>query len=186
MLKLARTDGYLSELNRHSFADPRVRTVTSDAFSWLRHDTEKYDAVIVDMPDPDAVSTAKLYSEEFYGMVRRTLAPGGRVVVQSTSPFFAAKSFWCIARTIQASGFGIRPYHVDVPSFGDWGFVLAAPGTAPGLALSPEAPSLRFLDDATLQAAGNFAKDLRRDDVKINTLMDPVLVRYEDEGWRDY
>ncbi|MCO6008873.1 polyamine aminopropyltransferase [Actinoallomurus purpureus] len=186
MIRLASTDGYLTALNRHSFADPRVRAVNADAFSWLRRTTDRFDAIIVDMPDPDAVATAKLYSVEFYGMVKRVLAPGGRMVVQSTSPYFAAKSFWCVAKTIGAAGFATRPYHVDVPSFGDWGFVLAAPGTPPSLALSPQVPPLRFLDDATLQAAGTFAKDLHRDDVQINTLMEPRLVRYEDEGWRDY
>src|SRR5690606_3811542 len=85
MLRLARTYGPLASLNRRAFDDPRVRTVEADAFSWLRGANERFDAVVIDMPDPDDVATAKLYSVEFYGLVKRVLAPGGRLVVQSGS-----------------------------------------------------------------------------------------------------
>ncbi|WP_344944487.1 polyamine aminopropyltransferase [Actinomadura miaoliensis] len=186
MLRLARTYRDLADLNGHAFTDPRVRTVGADAFSWLRGASRQYDAVIVDMPDPDDVSTAKLYSVEFYGLVKRVLAPGGRMVVQSGSPYFAPRSFWCIEKSIRAAGLATAPYHVDVPSFGDWGFVLAAPGTArPPLTLAPAVPPLRFLDPDVLRAATVFGKDLRHRDVDVNTLTHPRLVDYENQEWRD-
>jgi spermidine synthase len=186
MLRLARTYRDLADLNGHAFADPRVRTVEADAFSWLRGASRRYDAVIVDMPDPDDVSTAKLYSVEFYGLVERVLAPGGRMVVQAGSPYFAPRSFWCIEKSIRAAGLATVPYHVDVPSFGDWGFVLAAPGAArPPLALASAAPPLRFLDSDVLRAAAVFGKDLRHRDVDVNTLAHPRLVDYENQEWRD-
>ena len=47
------------------------------------------------------------------------------MVVQSTSPMFARDSYWCIAGTIKQAGMLTYPYHVYVPSFGEWGFVLA-------------------------------------------------------------
>ena len=68
---------------------------------------------------------AKAITREFYGMIRRRLAPGGAFVTQSTSPLFSRDAFWCIERTVAAAGFATTPYHVYVPSFGDWGFVLA-------------------------------------------------------------
>src|SRR3712207_9167340 len=64
--------------------------------SWLRGRSETFDVVVVDMPDPDSTATAKLYSVEFYGLVGRVLAPGGRVVVQSGSPYFAQRAYWCV------------------------------------------------------------------------------------------
>ena len=184
MLRLARTYGPIASLNRHAFDDPRVRTVEADAFSWLRRANEQFDAVIVDMPDPDDVATAKLYSVEFYGLIKRVLAPGGRLVVQSGSPYFAPKSFWCIERSVAAAGLATVPYHVDVPSFGDWGFVMATPGDEPpALELAKDAPDLRFLDTELLRAAAVFPKDRRNRDVKVNTLVHPRLVDYQKREW---
>src|SRR5690606_3337916 len=118
---------------------------------------------VVDLPDPDETATAKLYSVEFYALVRAVLADGARVVVQAGSPYFAPRAFWCIEKTITSAGFATHPYHVDVPSFGDWGFVLAAAtDTPPPLALPADAPPLRFLDADTLRAAAVFPADRRR------------------------
>ncbi|ROO82902.1 spermidine synthase [Actinocorallia herbida] len=185
VISLARTQPRLRELNGGAFEDPRVTVVNTDAFTWARDGREPYDAVIVDFPDPDEVATAKLYSAEFYGLARRLVADGGRMVVQSGSPYFAPRSFWCIEKTIRESGLRTLPYHVDVPSFGDWGFVMASSGE-PALKLSDEAPALRFLDADVLSAAKVFAKDLRRDDVEANTLVRPVIVGYEDAEWQDF
>ncbi len=186
MIHLARTYGPIASLNRHSLDDPRATVANADAFSWLRRLGERFDSVIVDMPDPDDVSTAKLYSVEFYGLVKRALAPGGRIVVQSGSPYFAPKSFWSIQKSIAAAGLATTPYHVDVPSFGDWGFVLAASATrAPALALAPDVPDLRFLDADVLRAATIFPKDRRARDVGVNTLVHPRLVEYEGEEWKN-
>ena len=38
---------------------------------------------------------------------------------------FARQSFWCIDTTLKSAGFFTYPYHVLVPSFGEWGYVLA-------------------------------------------------------------
>ncbi|MDL4772138.1 polyamine aminopropyltransferase [Actinomadura xylanilytica] len=186
MLHLARTYGELARLNGHSLDDRRVTALNADAFSWLRAPSQRFDSVIVDMPDPDDVSTAKLYSVEFYGLVKRVLAPGGRMVVQSGSPYFAPKSFWSIQKSIAAAGLATTPYHVDVPSFGDWGYVLASAGDdPPEPGLARDVPPLRFLDTDVLRAATVFGKDLRRRDVEVNTLVHPRLVDYENEEWRD-
>jgi spermidine synthase len=189
MVDLARRDPRLRALNRDALSDPRVEVVEADAFAWLRRQSERFDVVIADFPDPDDAATAKLYSVELYaGLARRALAPGGRLVVQSGSPYFAREAFWGIERTIAAAGYATRPYHVDVPSFGDWGFVLAARGErAPALRLRPPpgAP-LRFLTAEVLRAATAFAPDRGRLRVEPNTLNRPRLLDYERRGYRDY
>ena len=185
MLRLAREDRRLTDLNHHSLSDPRVRLVTADAFTWLRGAGERFDAVIVDMPDPDSTATAKLYSQEFYTLVRRVLAPGGRMVVQSGSPYFAPRSFDCIAATVRAAGFRTTLYHVDVPSFGDWGFTLAQVSSAPLLRLDPPV-GLRFLDQDTLGAAAVFPADRRPHDSRPSTLDDPRILRLVNSEWRNY
>ncbi|PZF86949.1 polyamine aminopropyltransferase [Micromonospora deserti] len=187
VVALARTDPQLRRLNGGAFDDPRVRVCHADAFAWLRTASERFDAVVADLPDPDETATAKLYTVEFYVLVRNVLAAGGRLVVQSGSPYFAPRSYWSIEASLRAAGFAATPYHVDVPSFGDWGFLLAAPGaTPPALALPPDAPALRFLDAGTLAAAGAFPADRRRVDVPASTLLQPRVLEYARAEWRGY
>ncbi|GAB3426153.1 spermidine synthase [Flindersiella endophytica] len=187
MIRLARTYQPVASLNDGAFADPRVSVVDADAFSWLRKAQSRYDVVIVDMPDPDDVATAKLYSVEFYTLVRNVLAPGARTVVQAGSPYFAPKSYWCVERSMREAGFGTTAYHVDVPSFGDWGFVLAsASGPPPQLSLAGDVPRLRFLDRSVLAAATAFGRDRQRVDVQPSTLIRPRILDYENGEWRNY
>lgn len=187
VVALARREPQLRQLNGDAFADPRVRVIHADAFGWLRTAGERFDVVVADLPDPDETATAKLYTVEFYTLVRSVLADGARLVVQSGSPYFAPRSYWSIEASIRAAGLATRPYHVDVPSFGDWGFVLAVPGpTPPALELPADAPPLRFLDATTLAAAGNFPADRRRVDVPASTLLQPRVLEYARAEWRGY
>jgi spermidine synthase len=189
MVELARRDERLAALNERALADPRVRVIQDDAFRWLRSSAGRYDVIVADFPDPDDAGTAKLYSVEFYdGLRRRALAPGGRLVVQAGSPYFAPEAYWSIERTLREAGWGTRPYHVDVPSFGDWGFLLAAPGdAAPPLRLrTPPGAPLRTLDRATLAAAAVFPPDRRRMAVEPSTLNRPRILDYQRMGWHEY
>jgi spermidine synthase len=184
MLRLAREDDDLRRLNGDALADPRVQTIAADAFSWLRTAGEPFDVVIVDLPDPDTEDLAKLYSVEMYGLIaRRVLAPGGRVVVQSGSPYFAPEAYWSIEQSLRAAGLRSTPYHVDVPTFGDWGFHLARAGAPPRLAVDAPEP-LRFLDPDTLRAAAVFPADRRRVAVEPSTLNRARILEYQRRGYR--
>ncbi|WP_285665774.1 polyamine aminopropyltransferase [Actinorhabdospora filicis] len=186
MTDLARTDPRISTLNGHALDDPRVTVVNADAFAWLREQSASWDAIVVDMPDPDETATAKLYSQEFYGLVGSVLAPGGRLVVQAGSPYFAPNAYWCIGATMKAAGLAVTPYHVDVPAFGDWGYFLAVRGSAPpALTLDPP-PGLRYVDQGLLDAARGFPRDRPPLEMPVSTLMDPVILEYSQGEWRDY
>ncbi len=189
MTELARDDDRLSRLNRDALRDPRVQIVNEDAFRWLRGSSEGFDVIVADFPDPDDAATAKLYSQELYeGLRRRALAPGGRLVVQSGSPYFARESYWGIESTLRAAGWGTTPYHVDVPSFGDWGFVLAVPGRRPpALTLAPPpGEPLRFLDRPTLAASATFPPDRARIALEPSTLNRPRILDYQRRGYQGY
>ncbi|WP_149181465.1 polyamine aminopropyltransferase [Streptomyces sp. TRM49041] len=189
MTRLARTFGPLLDLNGRALSDPRVTAVNADAFSWLRDAGRRYDAVVIDFPDPDTAALAKLYSVEFYHLLAHVLKPDSRVVVQAGSPFFAPKSYWSIAATIGEAGYTTTAFQVDVPSFGNWGFVLARPGTEgppPALRLARDTPRLRFLDGAVLAASTVFPLDRRPEDVRASTLMDPVVLEYARHEWQNY
>lgn len=188
MTRLARDYTPLRDLNDDSLDDPRVTVVNADAFTWLRDARQPYDAVVIDFPDPDTAALAKLYSVEFYHLLGRVLTPQSRVMVQSGSPFFAPKTYWSIATTIESAGYSTTQFQVDVPSFGNWGFVLATPGdgTPPPLRLARNAPRLRYLDEAVLKAAAVFPADRRRQDVRPSTLMDPTVLEYVLDEWENY
>ncbi len=120
-----------------------MEVVNADAFSWLRDARQQYDAVIIDFPDPDSASLAKLYSVEFYHLLGRVLGPEGKVMVQSGSPFFAPKTYWSIAKTIETAGYATTKFQVDVPSFGNWGIRPRRPGhRTPAPATRPGRPEV--------------------------------------------
>ena len=176
----------LVEDNHGSLTDPRVNVIVEDAFTWLRAggDGTAYDTVIIDLPDPDNETMARLYSEEFYTLAHRTLAPGGRMVVQSSSAFTTPDVFWRVGATLRAAGCGeVLPYHVHVPTFGDWGFNLCAPaGTE--LSLPAAVPELRYLDEEVLAAAAVFGRDNRPRDLEPSTLDRPYIVEDLRRGYR--
>src|SRR5262245_25498079 len=182
MTRLFKTHPDLRQLNRGAFDDTRVHVVQEDAFVWLDRPEQRFDFAIVDFPDPSNFSLGKLYTTTFYGMLVRHLAPDGILVVQATSPLFARQSFWCIVTTIEQSGLATAPYHVYVPSFGEWGFVLAGrtlPRPPPALP-----PDLRFLTLATIREMFDFPRDMARVPVEANRLNTQALVRYYEREWR--
>lgn len=191
VLELARENESVRKLNGDAFADDRVRAVAADAFGWVRDRVDshagRYDVIIADLPDPDSAATSKVYSLEFYGMLHDLVGTDGRMVVQAGSPFFAPRSFACIRATVAAAGFGVRPYMTSVPSFGDWGFVLADPtGATRRLRLSPDAPQLRYLSDRVLDAAAVIPPDKVVTDAEVSTLLDPAILDYVRSEWQKY
>jgi spermidine synthase len=179
---LARTDARMTELNRNSLDDPRVRVVSADAMVFIADSRETFDVVVLDFPDPSTFSIGKLYSKRLYDNVEKRLAPGSTLVVQSTSPAFARASFWCIDKTVRAAGFHTLPYHVFVPSFGDWGFVLAKLTEFAAPTELPSAP-LRYLDSNTLRALFVFPPELSRVETEVNRLNNQALVNYYLREW---
>ncbi len=188
MTELARHFPPLRTLNGGSLDDPRVRVLNEDALRWVlasRDTPARYDTIIVDFPDPNHYGLGKLYTHAFYEQLAGVLAPHGRLVVQATSPLSARHSYWCIAHTLQSAGWRVRPYHVTVPTFGEWGYVLAArePVTPPTqLQVAP----LRFLDDTILPTLFVFGLDMREVETPINELSRQQLVHLYEQEWRTW
>ncbi|ORW85897.1 spermidine synthase [Mycobacterium sp. IEC1808] len=183
VIELARTT--MREANGGSLDNPRVKVVIGDAMTWLRGASDTgFDAVIVDLPDPDTPVLGRLYSTEFYALAARTLAPGGLMVVQAGSPFSTRTAFWRTVSTIRAAGYAVTPYHVHVPTFGDWGFALAQRGDAAPVPRVPtDAPPLRFLNQRVLDAATVFAGDIGDRPLEPSTLDNPRVVEDMRHGY---
>ncbi|GAB3325331.1 polyamine aminopropyltransferase [Larkinella ripae] len=185
MTDLFRQNSLLVSLNERSLLSPKVKIINTDAYNFVRQDTARYDLIVVDFPDPSNYSIGKLYSTAFYQELHRILKPGGLTVVQSTSPYIARQSFWCIRNTLAASGFQTIPYHAFVPSFGEWGFVLALRNHH-WRGDGPLPPGLRFINARTLHDMLNFPPDMAEVPTDINKLNNQVLVHYFEDDWTPY
>ncbi len=172
----------LVTLNHGSFRDPRVHLINADAARWIEASEDSFDVAFVDFPDPSTFSLGKLYSVPFYALLKKRIASHGLVVVQATSPYFAPHAYWSIEATLREAGFKTYPYHTYVPSFGEWGFILAAAGgdfTAPTHYRLP----MRYLNAEVTREIFAFPPDMQRIEVEANHLNTQALVRYFDEDW---
>ncbi|WP_370419922.1 polyamine aminopropyltransferase [Streptomyces sp. QH1-20] len=204
VVRLARTDRDLAALNRSAFRDPRVRVVVADAFGWLRGghgDRGPYDVLISDLPDPAFTPSTKLYSQEFYGLAARRLAPGGRLAIHAGPIEGRPRVFWTVDATVRSVGLETAAYRVRgkgggpsgvldrstarrPPGQGEaadgrpkaWGFLLASRESV-RLRLPADRPRVRTLTPATLTAAGRAAGHGPEPGLLPSTLMHP---RYTD------
>ncbi|HEY8563177.1 MAG TPA: polyamine aminopropyltransferase [Pyrinomonadaceae bacterium] len=190
MTQISKSVPALGELNKNSLVDPRVSVVNNDAFVWLdQTDAAPFDVAIVDFPDPNNFALGKLYTTRFYSLLKKKLKSDSAVVIQTTSPLIARKSFWCIIKTLEAAGFQVKPYNTTVPSFGIWGYALAKlePFDAPGA--PPENIELKFLNEKSFAAMFEFSADTalrKEDEIEINRLDNQALVRYYETEWRRF
>jgi spermidine synthase len=175
---------FLATLNQGALASSKVHVINADAFVWLQSTQQRFDAVIVDFPDPSNYSIGKLFSLTFYRRLAAVIADDGWAVIQSTSPYVARRAFWCVEHTVQAAGLTPAAYHVLVPSFGEWGFVIAGHHDFSPPANLPD--GLRYLTPAVMRDMFAFPPDMDRVPTEINRLDNQVLVRYFETEWSRY
>jgi len=183
MTRLFSTHPLLTPLNGGSLKNPRVKIINADAFPWLEQETGSYDFAVVDFPDPTNYSLGKLYTTAFYRLLARHLTARGLAAVQSTSPLFARRTYWCIVETLKQAGLEVHPYHAYVPAFGEWGFVLA--GLAPYHPPAALPRGLRFLTIPALPQLFDFPSDMAAVAAEPNRLNGQVLVRYYSQEWSE-
>lgn len=187
----------LVELNNYAFSDQRVEVVNKDAYIWLDENSQIFDRIFIDFPDPNHIDLNKLYTWGFYKKVQRHLSANGFVAIQATSPIHAREAYLCIGKTMEKSGFRIIPYHVNVPSFGEWGFYLAwknkrmQEGLIHSLLDEISQKDIffrtKFLSPDAIKASLYFWKGMFEDYDKIrpNYMRDPALVAYYEKGWKE-
>ncbi|WP_066194923.1 polyamine aminopropyltransferase [Gracilibacillus timonensis] len=190
VVELANKNPYLLSLNEGSLQNDRVEVIQADAFQYLEGQTALFDVIFVDLPDPNNESLNKLYTKEFYSLVRNHLQPDGVTAIQATSPVFAREVYWTISNTIAATGMNVENLHIDVPSFGNWGFVLASrePMTMDNISIDVDT---EYLTSDLLPSLAMFGKDednpmQAEEDREINTLIDPVLIQMYEREWQYY
>ncbi len=196
MIRLFKDHSTLAALSDSALSNPRMRIHIGDAGKFLEQSTDFWDIIVLDLPDPNNLSLARLYTTSLYKLIDKHLSRFGIVVTQATSPFYASEAFWCIAKTFgetplgpEGSGrFFVYPYHVYVPSFGDWGFVIASRRELKpkDMALKDDI-SLKFLTREILPTLFIFSKDLvPAKDIQANRLDNQIISRYYRNGWQRF
>ena len=183
MTRLFSSNELLRQLNGGSLRSPKLKVINADAFVWLGESTDTFDFAVVDFPDPTNYALGKLYTTTFYNLLAHRLNEHGAAAIQSTSPLYARKSYWCIVSTVESAGLHATPYHAYVPSFGEWGFVLATkqPYSVPAVAMK----DLKFVSTVLLPGLFQFPADMSRVDTEVNHLNNQVLVRYYESEWHE-
>jgi spermidine synthase len=191
MTDLGRQHPIFKRLNKNALNSPKVRIVNQDAYKFVENGSELYSVVIIDLPDPSDPGLGKLYTREFYQLLKKRLAADGVLVTQATSPYFAPQAYWCIARTLREVFPHVSPYTVYVPSFGQWGFVLAGrlptqDAVVPRLQKALSAKPLRFLKPSVVPSLFVFDPDMAERPVPVNTLDTHALVRLYEESLKNW
>ncbi len=178
MVELAKSQKELLILNKSSFLDPRVKIVVWDAFAYVKKESaNQFDLIVADFPDPRDVGTAKLYSQEFYIMTKSLLRDSWIFVTQASNAFFSKESFWSVEKTMKVVFQNTRPYHRYIPSFGDWGFILA----------SKNVDRLVDVNFCNSSRCDYFDTDyMPTEIIEENTLEKPVIIQYYMRGYKRF
>lgn len=198
MTKLGKENLVLTKVNKNSLNNERVKVRNVDAFTFLADSMVFYDVMIVDFPDPKTIEVNTLYTLEFYQLCYQHLRPNGIMITQAGSPYYAAKAFDCIDKTMQAAGFQTLPMHNQVLTMGEWGWIVGNK-TLESEALKEVFRSFEFKNietkwinnEAMLQIT-SFGKKWKKGDegekeLEINAIHNPILYRYYHDGsWYMY
>ena len=177
IFKIAMEHIDISAINELAPFDPRVNMITADAFSYMHSTADRYDIIIADLPDPNNQSLARLYSKQFFFYVKRCLSEDGVFITQSGDINTSNSVFSCIYNTMDdVFDSELLTYHVYIPSFGDWGFIVHSKDKTPDA--NNLVKGLKYMDSTTLINNFSLPKDVQIENTKINTLDNPVILNY--------
>lgn len=194
MTRLGKNHWLFQKINQNALNSPKVKIYHQDAWEFVRNSSDFYDIIIADLPDPNDTGLGKLYSKEFFELVKKRLSASGVFCTQSTSPYFALRSFWCIHSTLDTVFDSVYPYHAYVPSFGDWGFNIAFPYKISQNQLYERLKEnflgakidFQFLKSEEIQGLFYLGKDCEKIEVPIQTLEKQVLVQMYEYEWNQW
>jgi len=120
---------YLPDHNRGAFSDARTELYHLDAREYLEKSSDKFDVIIIDLPDPIEEGPAyRLYTREFYEIVFNRLGNDGLITVQAGSASLnELLNLTAVNNTLRSIFPIVTTYTTDMPCFGGpWGFCTAS------------------------------------------------------------
>jgi len=98
------------------WSDPRARLLVRDAFAYLEENPGQFDVIISDTTDPIGMAE-RLFSDEFYKLMVRALAPGGAAATQCEQPYFDTELIKTIYQTAKTLSKNPAYYYAQVPTY---------------------------------------------------------------------
>jgi spermidine synthase len=98
------------------WADPRASLLVRDAFGYLEQNPGQFDVIISDTTDPIGMAE-RLFSDEFYKLMVRALAPGGAAATQCEQPYFDTALILNIYETARNLSSNPAYYYAQVPTY---------------------------------------------------------------------
>ena len=97
---------HLAAADFAALESPRVRILYQDGRSFLEHTGERYDAIILDLPEPATAQINRYYTRQFFLEARKKLTPGGVLsfIVPSAENYISdamAQFLGCLAGTLR-------------------------------------------------------------------------------------
>jgi spermidine synthase len=107
IIEIAKNHPVLLKMNKGAFHNPRLKIFSQDAFFFIQHNKEKFDAIYIDFPTPNDYNLSILYSQEFYSFIRRNLKENGFAAMDMPSGelFDEDSNFQIYYSTVKSSGF---------------------------------------------------------------------------------
>lgn len=177
--QLARTQPILLHENRGSMLNNKVQVIEQDALVWARDTDELFDTIIVDLGEPANAAKTKLYTIYFFEQLAKHMTKNAVSVVSTLSPHANRRAFWSLVHTLRAAGFQTMPYHADLPTYGELGFIMFSHSMIAPPQSVPE--GLAYLDNHVLEAMLSLTADESEIDAEPSRLHHQVFVKYRDE-----
>jgi len=112
------------------------------------------------------------------------------VITQAGSPYYAERAYECINQTLEEAGFNTLKLHNQVPTLGEWGWILGAREKERNLKAEVRKADLEeietvWLTNEAFTLISSFGKEVlpkNWTEIKTNRLHDPVLYKYYNKG----
>jgi spermidine synthase len=120
---------HLPEMHQGAFDDARTEVLHEDARGWLERTSERFDFISIDLVEPlEEGPACRLFTREFYTLVRDRLTPGGTMTMQAGMTKVGELGFFsAIHRTLRDVFPVVAGYQTFISCFGTpWGFIVAS------------------------------------------------------------
>lgn len=122
---------YLHRVHGGVFDDPRLEVRIGDGWEFVASTTERFDLVLLDLTDPDTPAH-RLYTREFFQLLRGVLAPGGAVSLHIGAPVFKPELVERLVADLRSAFSIVRPLGLYIPLYGTyWGLACASDALDP-------------------------------------------------------